>query len=59
MNERIEFQMLVEFLKLGSLNELRRQSVLLLLVKYHALLADLMKLLQLYRSYHADMKNLM
>lgn len=47
------------FLKLGRLNKLRCQSVLLLLVENHALLVDLMKLLQLYRSYHADMKNFM
>jgi hypothetical protein len=49
----------VEFLILGRLNELRCQSVLLLLAANHALLADLMKLLQLYRSHHADTKNLM
>jgi hypothetical protein len=49
----------VEFLILGRLNEICCQSVLLLLVEYHALLADLMKLLQLYRSYYADMKNVM
>jgi hypothetical protein len=35
----------VEFLKFGRLNELRCQSVLLLFVDNHALLADLMKLL--------------
>ena len=33
--------------------------LVLLLVENHALLADLIKILQLYRSYHADMKNLM
>ena len=49
----------MEFLVPGSLNELRRQSVLLILAENRALLADLMKLLQLYRSHHANMKNLM
>jgi hypothetical protein len=43
-NDRIEWRILV-FLKLGRLNELRCQSVLLLLVENHALLVDLMKLL--------------